>query len=91
MRGYQRQSPWAANWLLSLAAFDPEPPVEFLQSCPTLTPGFFVFRIYEAAVRDLRHPARTGHSHANLDTQIQQVIRDRVLATTANHMPQAIR
>jgi len=42
------------------AAVDREPPVGFLESCPTLSPGLFVFRIPEAAVRDLRQPAKTG-------------------------------
>jgi len=41
-----------------------KPPFGFLQSCPTLSPGFFVFRIHEAAARDLRQPAMTGRSRA---------------------------
>jgi hypothetical protein len=42
------------------AGLDPDPSFGFLQSCPTLSPGFFVFRIHEAAVRDLRQPANNG-------------------------------
>ena len=38
---------------------DPDPPVGFLESCPTLGRGFFAFRIYGAAVRDLRQPAES--------------------------------
>jgi len=47
-----------------MSHFDPDPPVGFLQSCPTLSPGLFVFRIHEAAARDLRQPARSSRSRA---------------------------
>ena len=40
---------------------DPNPSVEFLRSGPTLSYHIFVFRFYEAAVRDLRQSAITGH------------------------------
>jgi hypothetical protein len=38
---------------------DPKPSVEFLRSGPTLSYDIFVFRFYEAAVRDLRQSAMT--------------------------------
>ena len=39
------------------SATDPYLPAGFLQSCPTYMNGFFEFRFYEAAVRDLRQSA----------------------------------
>jgi len=47
-----------------MSHFDPDPPVGFLQSCPTLSPGLFVFRIHEAAARDLRQPAEAVQKRA---------------------------
>ena len=44
-----------------MARFDPNPSVAFLRRGPTLTYDIFVFRFYEAAVRDLRQSA-TGLS-----------------------------
>ena len=38
---------------------DPNPSVGFLRSGPTLSYDIFVFRFYEAAVRDLRQSATT--------------------------------
>lgn len=40
---------------------DPNPSVEFLRSGPTLSYDILVFRFYEAAVRDLRRSAKSGH------------------------------
>ena len=60
---------------------DPYPPVVFLQSCPTLSTGIFVFRIYEAVVRDLRQPASSGPSFA----------RHQSFGTTADEVQPSLR
>ena len=44
--------------------FDPKTSVEFLRSGPTLSYDIFVFRFYEAAVRELRQSAIKSHPMA---------------------------
>ena len=41
---------------------DPNLPAGLLQSGRTASHRFFLFRFYEAAVRDLTHPAMSSHS-----------------------------
>jgi len=46
----------ATTWLVKI---DPNLPAGLLQSCPTLGQSSFGFRVYEAAVRGHREPARS--------------------------------
>jgi hypothetical protein len=48
------------SWYVEMAASDPRPRVEALQSCLTACPQLHAFRVYEAAARDLLDPAIGG-------------------------------
>jgi hypothetical protein len=42
-------------------SFRPNPASRIAPKQPDGEPSLFLLRFYEAAVRDLTHPARTGH------------------------------